>query len=65
MKFGKKLKNSIKKEFNIEPVYNEKYLKAKIKSYNGKFNTNIHNNKLSREPSQFICLSVIFDRFCF
>ena len=26
--------NSIKKEFDSEPVYNEKYLKAKIKSYN-------------------------------
>ena len=32
MKFGKKLKNSIKKEFGSEPVYNEKYLQAKIKS---------------------------------
>ena len=28
-----KVKNIIKKEFDSEPVYNEKYLKAKIKSY--------------------------------
>ena len=35
-----KVKNSIKKEFDSEPVYNEKYLKVKIKSYNGKINTN-------------------------
>ena len=27
-----KVKNSIKKEFDSEPKYNEKYLKAKIKS---------------------------------
>ena len=27
-----KVKNSIKKEFDSEPLYNEKYLKAKIKS---------------------------------
>ena len=27
-----KVKNSIKKEFDSEPVYNKKYLKAKIKS---------------------------------
>ena len=27
-----KLKNSIKKEFDSEPVHNEKYLKAKISS---------------------------------
>ena len=32
MKFGKKIKNSLKKEFDSEPEYNEKYLKAKKKS---------------------------------
>ena len=35
-----KVKNSINKAFNSEPLYNEKYIKAKIKSYNGKINTN-------------------------
>ena len=54
-----KVKNSIKKEFNSEPVNNEKYLKAKIKSYNGKITTNFHNNKIPKKGSQFICLSVI------
>ena len=32
------VQNSIKKEFDSEPAYNEKRLKAKIKSYNGKVN---------------------------
>ena len=54
-----KVKNSIKKEFDSKPVYNEKYLKANTKSYSGKINTNFHNNKIPREGSQFICLSVI------
>ena len=54
-----KVKNSLKKEFDSEPVYNEKYLKAKIKSYNGKINTNFLDNKIPKESSQFICLSVI------
>ena len=53
------MKNSLKKEFDSEPVYNEKNLKAKIKSYNGKTNTNFHNNKIPKEVSQLICLSVI------
>ena len=39
-----KVKNTNKKEFNSEPVYNEKYLKAEIKSYNGKIKINFHNN---------------------
>ena len=32
MKLGKKVKDSFKKEFDSEPVYNKKYLKAKIKN---------------------------------
>ena len=54
-----KVKSSIKKEFDSEPAYNEKYIKTKIKSYKGKINTNFHNNKLPKEGSQCICLSVI------
>ena len=54
-----KVKNSIKKEFDSEPVYNEKHLKPKIKSYIGKLNTNFHDDKIPKEGSQFICLSVI------
>ena len=54
-----KVKNNLKKEFDSEPVYNEKYLKAKIKSYNGKINTSFYNNKIAKEGSQCICFSVI------
>ena len=58
-----KVKNNSKKEFDSKPVFNEKYLKSKIKSYNGKINTNFHNNnnnfkKIPRAGSQFICLSI-------
>ena len=59
------VRNSLKKEFDNEPVYNEKYLKAKIKSCNGKINTNFHNNKIPKEGSQLICLSVILIDFAF
>ena len=34
-----KAKDSLKREFDSKPVYNKKYLKAKIKSYFGKINT--------------------------
>ena len=48
-----------RKDFDSEPVYNKKYLKPKIKSNNGKINTNLCNNKTPKEDSQYICLSVI------
>ena len=39
-----KVSSNIKKEFVSEPVYNEKYIKTKIKFYNGKINKNLHYN---------------------
>ena len=54
-----KVKNNLIKEFDSEPVYNKKYLKAKMKYYNGKISTKFHDNKIPREGSQFICLSLI------
>ena len=56
MKFGKKLKIVSR---ICELVYNDKCLKAKIKSYNWKINSNFYNNKIPKEGSQCICLSVI------
>ena len=46
-----KVESSLKKEFDSEPIHNEKYLKE--------INTNFHNNKIPKEGSQYICLSVI------
>ena len=51
-----KVSNGIKKGFDGEPVYNEKYLKTKLKS--GKISTNLHNDKIPKEGSQRICLTI-------
>ena len=55
----KKVSKSIKTELVSEPIYNEKYLKANIKSCKRKINTNFHNNKILKEGSQCIWLTVI------
>ena len=44
---------------NGELAYNEKYVKTKIKSYKWKINTNFHNDKILKEDSHCVCLSVI------
>ena len=46
------------KELESETIHNEKYLKAKIKSYNGKISTTFHNIKIPKKGSQYVCLSV-------
>ena len=48
-----KVSNSIKKGFNSEPVYNEKYLNTKIKSYDGKI-SNSHDYVITKEGSDWI-----------
>ena len=58
MKF-RRLRIVSRNNLNSKPVYKEKYLKAKIKFYNEKINTNFHNNEIPREGSQVICFSVI------
>ena len=55
----KKVSNIIRKEFDSKPVYNEQYVKNKIKSYNGKINTNFYNNKIPKEGFQCTYLSLI------
>ena len=48
-------------EFDSEPVYgdNDKYIKAKIKSYRDKVNTNFQGKKMPKENASCNCLSLI------
>ena len=54
-----KVSKFIKRGFDSEPVYNDKYFKTKTGFYEGKINKNFHGNKVPKEDSQYICLSVI------
>ena len=47
------------KPFDSEPVYDNKYIKAKIKICNNRINTNFHGNKIPEENKYCTCLSVI------
>ena len=58
-KFGKFGIKSDKKEFDGETVYNKKYLRNKIKSYEEKISANVDGVKIPKEGFQCICLSVI------
>ena len=47
-KIWNNIKNLIKKDFNSEPMYNDKYIKTKIKFYNDKVYKNVQLNKYQR-----------------
>ena len=54
-----KFTNFIKNRFDSEPVFNDKYLKTKINSYEGKIITKFQDDKKPKECSQQICVVVI------
>ena len=47
--------------FDSDPVYgdNDKYIKAKIKPYRDKINTNFQGKKIPKENASCKCLSLI------
>ena len=48
-------------EFDSEPVYgdNDKYVKTKIKMYEGRMNTNFQGKKVPKEDASYKYLSLI------
>ena len=47
-----KVNNVIKKGFDKAPSYNNKYIKIKIKSCQGRINRSFHDDKVAKEGSQ-------------
>ena len=54
-----KVKNLFKKEFDSEPLYDDKYIKAKIQIYNNRVYTNFQYDKIPKDNECCACLSVI------
>ena len=42
-KIWRNVSNSINKRFDSKSLYHQKYLKTKVKSYEGRINTNFHD----------------------
>ena len=55
--------NKIKKALNIKfhsmDVYDEKYIKTKVKEFNGVVNTNIWGDKVPKESVHHTCIACI------
>ena len=52
------ISNIMQKGFDKDPVFDEKYLGTKAKSYGSKINTNFHGKIISEESNHCVCLSV-------
>ena len=52
-----KIKSLVEKEFNNEPVYNDKYIKTKIKIFNDRVYTNFQHNKIPK-GNEYLCMFI-------
>ena len=60
-----KVKDLIKKQFESEQVYNDKYIKTKMKLYNNKMYTSFQSNKIQKDDELYLFIfNIIRFYFC-
>ena len=53
------IKNKLSIKFNSKPIYENKYLKAKVREFDGDIKTNFLNNGLPKENTYYACIACI------
>ena len=54
-----KIKETLNIKFHSVPVYDEKYIKAKVREFNGVIKTNFLGDKIPKENEHYICIACI------
>ena len=53
------IKSKLGIKFHSEPVYDKKYLKTKVKGYEGAIKTNFLGNDMPKENMRYTCIACI------
>ena len=53
------IKNKLDTKFHSEPIYEQKYLKAKIRKFDGVIKTNFLGNSTPKENMYYFCIACI------
>ena len=53
------IKNKLGIKFHSEPIYEQKYLKAKVREFDGVIKTNFLGNDMPKENMHYICIACI------
>ena len=53
------IKNKVGIEFYSEPIYEQKYIKAKVREYDGVIKTNFLGNGVPKENMHYTCIACI------
>ena len=53
------IKNKLSIKFHSEPIYEQKYLKAKVREFDGMIKTNFLGNDMPKENMHYTCIACI------
>ena len=53
------IKNKLNIKFHSEPIYENKYLKAKVREFDGSIKTNSLGNNIPKENTYYTCIACI------
>ena len=53
------IKNKLNVKFHSQPIYENKYLKAKVREFNGNIKTNLLGNNVPEENTYYTCIACI------
>ena len=53
------IKNKLSIKFHSEPSYGQKYLKAKVREFDGVINTNFLGNDMPKQNMHYTCIACI------
>ena len=54
-----KIKETLSIKFHSMPVYDEKYIKAKVREFNGVIKTNFLGDEIPKESMRYTCIACI------
>ena len=54
-----KIKKTLGIRFHSQPIYDDKYIKTKVKTFNGVINALFSDNKVPKEGNHYICIAAI------
>ena len=53
------IKNKLNIKFHTEPIYENKYLKTKVREFDGRIKTNFLGNNVPKENTYYTCIACI------
>ena len=58
-KIWNKIKSVLNVKFHSQPIYDDKYIKTKVKTFNNAINTLFSGDEIPKERVHFLCISAI------